>query len=586
MISFWPRPGRAVSLLVGSVLVLLSIIAALVPLAARIDDPDFFWHLKTGDWIVAQRALPNEFLFSLTMPAGALDAGGRFVMTSYWLVQVAYHYLYAAWGLTGIVLLRALLMALLGLSLVLRRERDGSLVFPAALLLAVVLMRIYMFERPQAFSFVFFSFLLLALDRARSAPLRAARGWALVIPAITLLWANSHGSFILGQATIALYIAVEGAKFLYPALRPLPVDRYRLLSAWGLLGCLAGFANPNTWHPLAIVRFDAWVMDVNVEYAPSLDFLRGGNPLLLIAYLGVLVLGAAGVLLDRRRDATKGVLFAVLAAASLVHVRLIAFLLIAAVPVIQGLITRERLRLVAALLTVTTALAVSLPFMASDLAGLARWRDAATIDPLMYPVDAAEFVEQEGIRGNMYNFWPWGGYLLWRLYPAKVFADGRVGGNVIGLAQAVEAGDAPPPGVPGWRTILSAYNVSMVIQPIYHQYGGGVLPLTFALLGDPSWVPVYAGENSMLFLRNDPLNRVVIERWGMAGGRFAAVLLERLDRAAARNPGQLNPRIARGDLLAWMGRRAEARLAYEDAARLVPFGAPAARGSRGPALAR
>ena len=48
------------------------------------------------------------------------------------------------------------------------------------------------------------------------------------------------------------------------------------------------------------------------------------------------------------------------------------------------------------------------------------------LEPTVYPTHAADFIEEAGIRGNVYNEGKWGGYLIWRGYPEiRVFFDTR-----------------------------------------------------------------------------------------------------------------------------------------------------------------
>ena len=48
--------------------------------------------------------------------------------------------------------------------------------------------------------------------------------------------------------------------------------------------------------------------------------------------------------------------------------------------------------------------------------------------PRHFPIGAVAYVEQAQPVGRMWNFFPYGGYLTWRLYPRyRVFIDGRSG---------------------------------------------------------------------------------------------------------------------------------------------------------------
>ena len=54
-----------------------------------------------------------------------------------------------------------------------------------------------------------------------------------------------------------------------------------------------------------------------------------------------------------------------------------------------------------------------------------------------YPVDAANFVDEKGYQGPLYNHYDWGGYLIWRLPRLPVSIDGRT--NVHDVARVTHS---------------------------------------------------------------------------------------------------------------------------------------------------
>src|SRR5688572_18407110 len=73
------------------VFVLLAAIFTLT--AGQITDPDFWWHLRTGQLIYETRAIPHADIFSFT-------AQGKEWVTHEWLAEVLIYALYraAGWG--------------------------------------------------------------------------------------------------------------------------------------------------------------------------------------------------------------------------------------------------------------------------------------------------------------------------------------------------------------------------------------------------------------------------------------------------------------------------------------------------------
>jgi len=81
----------------------------------EISDPDFWWHLKTGQYIWERHSLPvpDPFAFTtaLAHPAYAGEERTRdFNLTHEWLAQALFYLIYRAAGFGGMVLVRAAML--------------------------------------------------------------------------------------------------------------------------------------------------------------------------------------------------------------------------------------------------------------------------------------------------------------------------------------------------------------------------------------------------------------------------------------------------------------------------------------------
>jgi len=84
--------GMKKTLIIGlSVAILLLSIICLV---SQIKDPDFFWHLKSGESLWKQGALPTKDIFAYTSPPYQNDRV-HFVLTGFWLSQLLFYLMYA-----------------------------------------------------------------------------------------------------------------------------------------------------------------------------------------------------------------------------------------------------------------------------------------------------------------------------------------------------------------------------------------------------------------------------------------------------------------------------------------------------------
>ena len=109
----------------------------------------------------------------------------------------------------------------------------------------------------------------------------------------------------------------------------------------------------------------------------------------------------------------------------------------------------------------------------------------------VFPVQAANWMEKYPPDGNGFNYFPWGGYLLYKFWPERpVFIDGQTDfygedltreyEKVITLAE-------------GWQEVLDKYQVRWVIMPRKSTLGQ-------ALNNNVSWENVYQDDTSEIWL--------------------------------------------------------------------------------------
>ncbi|HYG08398.1 MAG TPA: hypothetical protein VD835_00355, partial [Pyrinomonadaceae bacterium] len=164
--------------------------------AGQITDPDFWWHLRTGQLIFETRAIPHTDIFSFT-------AQGKEWVTHEWLAEVLIYAVYKWSGWGGLVVSFSLLMtAALWVA-----YRRAAVVAPhpyvagASLLVGALATAPMWGVRPQMISFLFTSIYVAVLgDYARGGG--AKNLWRLV--PLMLVWVNMHGGYALGLALVGL----------------------------------------------------------------------------------------------------------------------------------------------------------------------------------------------------------------------------------------------------------------------------------------------------------------------------------------------------------------------------------------------
>lgn len=205
-----------------------------------LNDPDTYWQITLGQWMLDHHAVPRTDLYSFTMQ-------GQPWISTQWLAQVAYALSYGVAGWAGPVVLAAasgsLAIALLARFLDQRLTRTATLVI---LCVTLALMAGHMLARPHVLAMpvmvAWVAGLVDAMDR-KGAP----SFWLLPL---MVLWANMHGGFVLGLALIGP-IALD-------AIWHAPKDRQaRVFVRWALFGIAALAAcciTPYGWEALLASR--------------------------------------------------------------------------------------------------------------------------------------------------------------------------------------------------------------------------------------------------------------------------------------------------------------------------------------------
>jgi hypothetical protein len=112
------------------------------------------------------------------------------------------------------------------------------------------------------------------------------------------------------------------------------------------------------------------------------------------------------------------------------------------------------------------------------------------------PVEAAQWLGQHELPGQMFNTYNWGGYLIWSLYPDKpVFVDGRT--DLYALkSQVLDDYVTVHWAQQGWEDVLDRYDVGHVILE-------RTSPLDNTLRAQVCWVPLYEDDISVIYVRTE-----------------------------------------------------------------------------------
>ena len=212
-------------------------IALLVIAVRHTTDPDLWWHLRTGEYILAN-GIPRTDVFSFTVP------DHRWV-THEWLTQVFMWLVFQAGGLTALMLVFALITAL-AFWLVYRRCSGRPYLAAFVVLLAAFAAAITWGARPQMFNLLLLGLFLSIVEGVRGGVLSERAFWWL--PPLTALWANLHSGYLLGVVLLAVYVVGESVPRWQAGGPGLSRAAWRRLLLVTPLSFLAAVLNPNGYH--------------------------------------------------------------------------------------------------------------------------------------------------------------------------------------------------------------------------------------------------------------------------------------------------------------------------------------------------
>lgn len=480
------------------------IAVAIAYLMRPICDPDFFWHLKTGEWIWHNRTLPGQDLFSFGLPP--LDGRGTFILSSYWLAQLWYYFWYAIAGWSGIFIAR-ILLATSAFCIVAAWRRVQTPTTLAIILLAMIQIgEIFQLDRPQVISFVIFAAILIALARYLEGSLPRHPHWVSVVTLSCLmaLWPNLHGAFLVGLILLLNVGCSEGIKFFHPALNPVSRKRYLLLVAGITAALTASFLNPNPLESLRVGLALGRNSDSSLylqlkEYQSSYRFLTELKGYTILLNWLMLLFSVKAVIQSRTRfDITWVSLLIGTALAGNLHVRYMPFFIIVSTLYLMRHFTENHTTVLFKSTVIITALSAALYFSADEFGNiLQRYRFGSEPD-MYYPKGAADYLKANRLQNErILNDYNWGGYLIWRLGDnSRVFCDGRQL-DPVRFNECAEMFSVTD--YERWRRVVERHGITTAILPVIHN--GNSFFLSQSLYSDPEWMLVYNKNNAAVFRR-------------------------------------------------------------------------------------
>ncbi|MCX6356640.1 MAG: hypothetical protein NT045_01980, partial [Candidatus Aureabacteria bacterium] len=346
-------------------------------------------------------------------------------------------------------------------------------------------------------------------------------------PILQPLWTNLYGGgSVLGLLLLSCFCAGECMNTLFrreaSCMTPLWTGG---LIASSLAAFALAFINPNTYR--AVFYF---MMSRDPIFRHIIEWRYFAREDLLSLHGVLLVLGAALLLrFWRDTDWTELMLFSVFGYLSIDAPRSLPFFAMATVPLVASRLTRilddaDGRPRVPVWLYPAGAFALcmlTIWYLAKDAGKFqSDYSFGLGVNMKLVPVRAVDFVEENGVRGPIFNSYGIGGYLIWRLYPReRVFLDGRV--EMYGTEFLKGYMLYWQPEV--WEEYVRRYGITVAIIDREPNY------TTRYLDESDRWALVFFDDRAMIYLRRVPQNEALIRRYAYRYMRPGSMKFDYLD---------------------------------------------------------
>lgn len=520
-------------------MVLIITLMGIFAMAARFSvGSDTWWHLAAGRLILEKGQILKTDPFSYTRSGAAWEYPG-------WLAEIGMFWIYHLFGPgglnAGVALAVTATFGLIWLTM------KGNVYFKAFLLvLAAAASGVYWAARPYMVTFFFTAVYLVVLEKERSwweeeaQEFEVHQGWLRsdrliwLLPAVMLLWGNSHGGFAVGFILFGVYflgiLFGQGLLFDYwkifkssnvrtgnkltllwksnPQLMEnsnLRQSRHRRLQRFflaGLLMVLALMINPAgpdmLLYPLDTVGIEALQKYIEEWQSPNFHEARV-IPFLLLMAVTFGMVGAA----RERISLFDFLLVLVFGGLALSAARNIALFALVSPVVISRSGVKAWMplsdnaqwldqkpesgswvkQIIHWLILFLGAAAViyKISLVYPDQANQDYFQEA-------FPVEAVDFIQDRGIQGRIFNSYNWGGYIIWALPERRVFIDGRTdlyGDEVIDQWLTVIRAEKD------WEEILETWGAELIVIEDYWELN--------LLLPNHEWQLIYSDNKARVY---------------------------------------------------------------------------------------
>jgi len=427
---------------------------------------DLFWHIKVGEHIVNEKSLPEQDLFSYT----AKD--------NYWTlheypIQAILYIIDNNFGMDRLIIFKALIITL---AFFILYKSINKYTYPTVLIIIIVnlLALFHSSVRPHVFFWLMLSILFYLLQKQKLN----------YLPILFLIWTNIHSSVLIGLFILTVYLGCK------------------IIKSWNkkqitvLVSCfIASLINPNFYEQLLYPIRNTQFLTIIYEWHP----FELTNPYFLL-FLGFLLITIILILKQKQHIRIADILilitFIYLGFKSRRNVAVSAIIIAPILSYYATLLIRKSHKAKAIIKrTNTKDIALILIIIIASIFCIAQLNSLKLgINKDFYPITATYFIKNNDLKGNIFNDYNFGGYLIYNLYPEnKIFIDGRIvmyGQRIFDEYYSIKWQEN------NYEELIEKYNIKIFII----KYESKILNY---LAGSEQYKLVYFDEKALIYVRDN-----------------------------------------------------------------------------------
>jgi len=558
---------------------------------SQMSNNDIWMHLKNGELILKS----HHFLYKDTYSFRTI---GMPWVNHEWLAGVIFYLVYQIGSVNALIFFKAFLVVILTIFMVgtCRLTRDRWAVFYPIVVFALFNAAVRFLDRPHMFTEMFvpiFIYILFAYKYRH-------KDYLIWLPLLSLLWVNIHGGFVVGMGIITLFVLFETIRTLlnrYYFFHQNDILSMRRLKKLWIIWLLSGMVlsiNPHGisiyTYPFELTQKKIFMTQIYEWQPPFKSETFKASYAFYYFIIWMILLGLSFFFDWKHFDLTNAALCALFLAMSLKMHRNITTFALATAPIMSlnidqffDLILNKKGMIKTDLLCKVTVLLIAIGLTAMTFKYGYFYREGSR-KPFglgvasNMPVDAVNYVKQNHIKGNCFNPYTYGTYIIHELYPeTRVVMDSR--DLPYGESLYLEHQEAMMR-VENFEALFHKYHIDYIVL----NYQQDDLLEHFKYLKDTGeWVLVYFDDRNVVYVRNTAENKKLIERDGYfllhpvltmekrdIESQKIPQYIQECKRSIQRNPSLIFPRLVLQNIYLARGEFKEAVDMGEEMIRIEP----------------